>query len=186
MELDRLEEPTEENASMLRGDWIHTIRPVMKNLSKSSMKYWTILESVVEERYKRYLASSPVERLKLDFKGDEEASKDEYSKVRAIISEMLLKAISKDLVIEAAQKRHEDPTKATLMIMVKYQPGSKREKEAFLQQTTSPEACWNEEKAVQALKIWKSENVDASKIPIKYWNDKSCINEAIVQIFLKI
>ena len=38
----------------------------------------------------------------------------------------------------------------------------------------------------KALKIWKSENVDASKIPIKYWNDKSCINEAIVQIFLKI
>jgi len=38
----------------------------------------------------------------------------------------------------------------------------------------------------KVLKIRKSKNVDVSKIPIKYWNDKSCINEAIVQIFLKI
>ncbi len=38
----------------------------------------------------------------------------------------------------------------------------------------------------KALKIWKSENVDVRKIPIKYWNDKSCINEVIVQILLKI
>ena len=56
---------------------------------------------------------------------------------------------------EAAQKRHEDPMKVTLMIMVKYQPGSKREKEALLQQITNPEAGWNEERALTTLKMWK-------------------------------
>ena len=78
------------------------------------------MADVVEERYKMYLASSPVERLKLNFKETEEASKDEYSKVKAIINEMLLKAIPKDLVTEAAQRRHDDPTKVTLMVMRKY------------------------------------------------------------------
>ena len=105
------------------------------------MEYWTILESVVEERYKKYLAPSPVERFKLDFKDDDEASKEEYSKVKAIINEMLLKAIPKDLVIEALQKRYENPTRVRLMIMAKYQPGSKREKEALLKQIANPEAC---------------------------------------------
>ena len=109
MELDKLEEPTKESASILRGDWMHRIRPVKKNSSKRSMKYWTILGSVVEERYNKYLASSPVERLKLDFKDDEEASEEEYSEVRAIVNEMLLKAIPKDLATEAVQKRHKDP-----------------------------------------------------------------------------
>ena len=131
IELDKLEEPTEESASIVRGDWIHRIRPVVKNLSKRSMKYWTILESVVEERYRKYLASSLVERLKLDFKDDEEASKDEYSQIRAIIHVTLLKAIPKDLVTEAVQKRHEDPTKATLTIMVKYQLISKKGKRSL-------------------------------------------------------
>ena len=70
MELDKLEEPTEEIASILYGDWMHRIRPVMKNLSKRASKYWTILESTVEKRYKRYLKSSPVEGLKLNFKDD--------------------------------------------------------------------------------------------------------------------
>ena len=31
----------------------------------------------------------------------------------------------------------------------------------------------------KALKIWKSENVDVSKIPIEFWSDKSFIIEAI-------
>ena len=69
---------------------MHRIRPVMKNLSKRATTYWTILEADVEVRYKMYLASSPVERLKLNFKENEETSKDEYSKVNAIIDEMLL------------------------------------------------------------------------------------------------
>lgn len=50
---------------------------------------------------------------------------------RAIINEMLLKAIPKDLVTEAVQKMHEDPMKAMLMIMVKYQPGGKKEKKPY-------------------------------------------------------
>ena len=65
---------------------------------------------------------------------------------------MLLKAIPKDLVTEAV---HEDPMKVMLMIMVKYQPGSKKEKEALLQQITNPEACWHEERALATLNMWK-------------------------------
>ena len=71
MELDTLEEPTTESASLMCGDLTHRIRPVRKNLSKRSTKYWTIWESVVGQRYKRYLASSPVERLRLNFKEDD-------------------------------------------------------------------------------------------------------------------
>lgn len=67
MELGKLEEPTDESAPIVRRDWIHRIRPVIKNLSKRSMKYWTILESAVEERYKK--------SLKLDLTDNEEATK---------------------------------------------------------------------------------------------------------------
>ena len=38
VELEKLEEPTEESASIVCGDWMHRIKPVIKNLSKRSSK----------------------------------------------------------------------------------------------------------------------------------------------------
>ena len=66
---------------------------------------------------------------------------------------MLLKAAPKDLVTEAVQKRHDDPMKVMLMIMVKYQHGSRKERESLLQRITNPEACWNEERELTTLKM---------------------------------
>ena len=42
-----------------------------------------------------------------------------------------------------------------LFIMIRYQPGSSKEKEALLQQIGCLEACWAEDKASLALKMWK-------------------------------
>ena len=75
--------------------------------------------------------------------------------MRAIITEMLLKAIPKDVATEAAQKRHNDPIKVMLLIVIKYQPGSRKEKETLLQQISCPEVCWSDDKALFALKMWK-------------------------------
>ena len=82
-----------------------------------------------------------------------ETSKDEYLKVKAIVVEMILKAIPTDLATEAVQKRYEEPIEVTMMIMAKYQPGSTSEKEALLQRITRPEVCWKEEEALPALKM---------------------------------
>jgi hypothetical protein len=105
VELEKLEEPTEENASIMCGDWMHRIKPVIKNLSKRSSKYWTKLEEVIDERYKIYLMSRPVKKLTLEFKEDDELSKDEYKKVKSVIHEMIMKALPKGLRTEAVQKR---------------------------------------------------------------------------------
>ena len=96
VELEKLEEPTEESAAIICGDWMHRIRPVIKNLSKRSSKYWMRLEEIVEERYKKFLSSKPVEKLTLEFKEDEELAKEEYSKVKATIQEMIMKALPKN------------------------------------------------------------------------------------------
>ena len=39
VELEKLEEPTEDNAAIACADWMHRIKPVIKNLSKRSTKY---------------------------------------------------------------------------------------------------------------------------------------------------
>ena len=44
VELEKLEEPTEESAAIICGDWMHRVRPVIKNLSKRSSRYWQRLE----------------------------------------------------------------------------------------------------------------------------------------------
>ena len=91
----------------------------------------------------------------MDFKDDEDENKKKRSKVKAIITDMLLKATPKDIVTEAAQKRYDDPIKVTLFMVIKYQPGNRREKEAVLQRISCPEACWSDDKALYALKMWK-------------------------------
>ena len=68
---------------------------------------------------------------------------------------MVQNAIPKDIATEAAQKRRNDPIKVTLLIMIKHQPGNRKEKEALLQQISCPEACWSEDKALLALKMSK-------------------------------
>ena len=96
-----------------------------------------------------------MERLKLEPMKDPELRKEEYSKVKAIIMEMVLKSIPLDLAKEATQKRLDEPTEVTLMIMTRYQPGSRKEKEMLLQQITSPEVGWTAEQSLSNLKLWK-------------------------------
>jgi hypothetical protein len=164
IELEKLEEPTEENASITCGDWMHRIKPVIKNLSKRSSKYWMRLEDVVEERYKTYLMSRPVEKLTLEFKKDDELSKDEYTKVKSIIHEMSMKALPKGLKTEAIQKRYSDPEAIMLMIMIKYQPGSRREKEALLQQIQSPPQSKKKGRCTVQLEVVEKENRKSKRI----------------------
>ena len=71
----------------------------------------------------------------------------------AIITEMLLKAIPKDIATEAVQKRYNDPIKVTLLIMIRHQPGNRKEKEALLQQISCSGVCWSDDKALFALKM---------------------------------
>ena len=96
---------------------------------------------------------SPIERINTEFKDDEDANTEEFSRVKAIITEIDLKTIPKEIVAEAVQKSYDDPTKVMLLIMIKYQPGSRREKEALLQQISCPEFCGSDERAPTTLKM---------------------------------
>ena len=75
IELDKLEDLNEGNASIARGDWIHRIRLSISNLSKRAKQYWKIVEKIVEERRRKRLVSSPVEKLNSACKDDEEEKK---------------------------------------------------------------------------------------------------------------
>jgi hypothetical protein len=68
---------------------------------------------------------------------------------------VILKAVPKDIVTETIQKRYKDPIQVVLLIVMKYQPGSRKEKETLLQQFSCREVGWNEEKALNILKMWK-------------------------------
>ena len=127
VELGKLEE-LNENGSIACGDWIHRIRPVICKLSKRAKKYWTLVEEIVNERYKDHLMLSPVEKLNKEFK-DHEADKEEFARVRAIIHEMILKALPKEIVTETIQKRYKHPIQAMLLIMIKHQSRSRKERQ---------------------------------------------------------
>ena len=124
IELERPQGPMGEEAASVCGSWIHRIRPTLKNVSKRSDVYWTKLEEMVQEGYQKFLSSKPIDRINFKFPLNKDLDKEEYSKVKAVVKEMILKAIPKELTEEATQRRYESPEEIMLMIMVKYQPGS--------------------------------------------------------------
>jgi hypothetical protein len=163
VELGKLDE-VNENASIACGDWLHRVRPVICNLSKREKRYWTLVEEVVNERYKAHLMLSPVEKLSKEYKDHEEADKEEFARVKAIIHEMILKALPKEIVTEAIQKRYKDLIQMMLFLMIKYQPGSRKEREVILHQIGFPEAGWNEESALTNLRLWKRRTERAKEL----------------------
>ena len=110
---------------------------------------------VVQKRNKEHLEATPLGRLAMTYKEEPEEKATEYAKVRTVVAEMLLKALPKDLAAEAITKRLEDQMKILLFVMIKYQPGGRREQEALHNQITHPEVCWTEEQALEAIRTWK-------------------------------
>ena len=112
---------------------------------------------------------------------DYELSKDDYTKVKSIIYEMVMKALPKGLRTEAIQKRYSDPEAVMLMIMIKYQPGSRKEKEALLQQIQSPPQSEKKDDVLNNLKLWKRRIERANELKISI-PDPSILLKALDKI----
>jgi hypothetical protein len=153
--LEVLEDAIEGNSSIKCGDWLYHISPSITNLSRRTNEFWTKGMEVVKLRYEDYLKATPIERLTLEFPAEDIEVNPVYENTRSTITEMILKAIPKDLASEATTKRLDNPLKILLLIMIKYQPGGRKEREAILKDITNPEACWYEDKALEAIRTWK-------------------------------
>ena len=66
VELDKLEEISDGHSSIVRGDWLRRIKPTILDLSKCSSQCWKHVTQVVEDRYQKYLLSTPIEWLHLE------------------------------------------------------------------------------------------------------------------------
>ena len=117
VDLEALPSQLEGNAAIKCGDWLHRISPTISNLSRRAGAYWKTATKTVQERYQSYLEATPLKRLNMTFDEKEEETSEEFSKVRSVIAEMILKAIPKDLAAEAITKRYEEPMKILLMII---------------------------------------------------------------------
>jgi len=155
LELEELGEVTEGNSSIKCGDWLHRITPTINNLSKRAGEFWKEGLELVSRRYQAYLEATPLQRLEMEHIEEEIEVDEKYAKVRSVLTEMLLKAIPKSISAEAITKRLENPLQILLLVIVKYQPGGRREREAVLSQITNPEVCWSEDKALEGIRTWK-------------------------------
>ena len=161
VDLETLGEVSEGNSAIKCGDWLYRI-----SQSKRSTEFWTKSIEVVQERYQEHLKATPIQKLIMEFEAqDIEVNKD-YEKLRSVVTEMLLKALPKSLAAEAITKRLDNPLKILLMILIKYQPGGRKEKEAILHQITNPEVCWNEEKTLEEIRTWNRRIARAKELKL--------------------
>ena len=119
-------------------DWLELTTAVMCDVSEQSSLWWRKVLEEVETTYKRWLASTPLERLSLAPQGDGLAA-DRWTRLNARVSAMVLASMSKDLQADMVAHRISTSTVRMLYrLHTLFQPGGSHEREDILRKLQNP------------------------------------------------
>ena len=127
------------DVSVITGDWLARIAPVMRSLSPSAPAWWERVTNTSSEYYNRWLHADPLN--KLEIKSEAVGVKLEFgtmARVEERGSILLLQALPSDLQTEAVSVRGLGSSALLFLTMCRYQPGGSSEKSMILSFLTQP------------------------------------------------
>ena len=145
------------DVSVITGDWLARIAPIMRSLSPSAPKWWNCVVQTATEFYTRWLHADPLQ--KLGIKGEAIEARMDFgnmSRVEGRGSILLLQALPTDLQTEVVSVRALASSSLLFMVMSRYQPGGSTEKSMILSYLTQPhvEGQSNVHSTHAALRKW--------------------------------
>ena len=126
-------------ASVVTGDWLARIGPIMRSLSQSAPQWWGHVTSKAQGFYSRWLHADPLQRLSL--KAEAVGYAEDFAHLARVEergSVLILQAIPVELQTEAVSVRALSTTSLLFLIMSRYQPGGSNEKAMILAYLTQP------------------------------------------------
>ena len=117
--------PSDANALSF-GDWLATIQPLIADVSVSAEEWWAVTLKGVDELYTQWLASDPLQRLRLDTGTSSAATR--WPRTERRMTSLLLQAAPDNIKAEAVAARKLSVTHLLFTLFVKFQPGGQGER----------------------------------------------------------
>ncbi|CAE6936887.1 GIP [Symbiodinium sp. CCMP2592] len=153
--LPLLNAPGQDTSPVDIQDWLEEVGGVMTDLSDSSWEWWTQAKELAEAHYRKWVKSTPLEKISLAMPRSPSLEQGRYGRVNARAAGMVLAALPQEVKTEMIIKKVSGSTASLIFkLLTVYRPGGEREKTLLLQQLTAPEVAATAEEAVQGLRRW--------------------------------
>ncbi|CAE7789604.1 RE1 [Symbiodinium sp. CCMP2592] len=153
--LPALSSPGQDTSPVDIQDWLEEVGGVMTDLSDSSWEWWLQTRDLAEEHYRKWVKSTPMEKISLSMPKSPSLEQGRYGRVNARAAGMVLAALPQEVKSEMITKKVTGSTASLIFrLLTAYRPGGEKEKTLLLQQLTAPEPASTAEEAVQGLRRW--------------------------------
>ena len=126
-------------ASVVTGDWLARLGPVMRSLSPGAPGWWNRTIEVATSFYQRWLLADPIQRLAIKTEAVSYVwDHGPLARVEERGSILLLQALPQDLQTEAVSTRALSSSALVFLTMSRFQPGGTAEKSTILAYLTQP------------------------------------------------
>ena len=156
VDLPALQELSEsEVGPLIAGDWLTTIGPFLRDMSASSSLWWDETMRVAGESYQRWLASEPMERLRIVASLPPSFRHAPWLRIEQRGSVALLKALPDSLRSELVAQREISSVSIVYKVLRVYQPGGLGERTTLLKQLVDLKAPGGLGEWMGALRSWR-------------------------------
>ncbi|OLP81882.1 putative transposon protein [Symbiodinium microadriaticum] len=153
--LPALSAPGQDTSPVDIQDWLEEVGSVMTDLSDSSWEWWLQTKEVAEAHYRKWVKSTPMEKISLSVPKTSALEQGRYGRVNARAAGMILASLPQEVKSEMITKKVTGSTPSLIFkLLTAYRPGGEKEKTLLLQQLTAPDSAANAEEAVQGLRRW--------------------------------
>ena len=153
--LPSLSPPGQDTSPVDIQDWLEEVGSVMTDLSDSSWEWWLQTKELAEEHYRKWIKSTPMEKIFLSMPRSPSLEQGRYGRVNARAAGMVLAALPQEVKSEMITKKVTGSTSSLIFkLLTAYRPGGEKEKTLLLQHLTAPEVASSAEEAVQGLRRW--------------------------------
>ena len=150
---------SQKNSAVDAADWLVEIRPLIGDLSTSAADWWNSTMQSTLEVYKVWLASTPLERLRLKPPNPVDSTKfrngHQIQRLEQRVTTILLPSIPLELRHDLISARQLWPSAILYRILRSYQPGVWGERSMLLTELTVTSAASSAIDASTRLRMWR-------------------------------
>eukprot|EP00435_Cladocopium_sp_Y103_P074379 s159_g48.t1 len=165
--MPKLPAPSSKNASVEVTDWLAEIRPLIGDLSTRASSWWDRTMQETMHTYQRWLAYTPLERLRLAAPQpnlEHLGHPQEVKRLEQRATTLLLSAIPDDIKSDLISQRELWPAAIMYKILRTYCPGGWRGRTQLLQELAATTAAKDAVSAASTLRLWKRQRARALEV----------------------
>ena len=150
-----LPEPQSDEGYLLYQDWLVVVSGLVCDVSDSATEWWSRVLTAVDQAYKVWISSSPIDRLRVEPNLPADLLQGRWLRVNFRVCSMLMAAIPEGIRADIVACKSNSSAPAILFrLHTTYQPGGGAEKALILKSLRDPLAAQGPASALKILRYW--------------------------------